>query len=121
MKNLKFLLFILLGLLAVSCGDDACESTDINEIILGTWSYNGFDITFNADGSMDDPSNLFEGEINNVILDEDRYTLNGDSILTIETFSSSPPAEISIDYKIDSYNCEEMVLTSFVTVTMEKK
>lgn len=111
---LLFMMVLCAGFITSCGGDEDCETTDINQIILGNWTFEGDDLTFNADGSIDDPNNVFEGEINGIVLDQDSYTLEGDTVLIIRTFSIDPPAALSLDYTILEYDCNEILLEVFI-------
>jgi len=114
-KSIQFIFLTLLTLLIfTSCGDEDCELTELDEIIIGTWEVAGSDVTFNEDGSLIDRDNIFEGEINGIQLLEKSYSLEGDSIITIRTFSSDPPASLGFDLEIDEYDCNEIETTLFL-------
>ncbi|MDF1696198.1 MAG: hypothetical protein P1U56_10215 [Saprospiraceae bacterium] len=120
MKKLLLGLFIATTLFA-SCGSD-CELTELDEIILGEWTLNGSDITFNADGTMDDPDNVFEAEINGVSLQDKTYTLDGNSTINIKSSSEDPPASLSFSYEVTEYDCDEIKMTAFIlTLTLKRK
>ena len=123
MKNLYPIAFLLIGMIALSsCSKEECLETDLNDIIIGTWEVQGSDVTFNADGSLSDPDNVFEGEINGIQLLNKSYELEGDSILDINLSNSNPPAALGFILDIDSYDCNEIKTSGFfVSFNFKKK
>jgi hypothetical protein len=119
MKKLLYSL-IILSAVFTSCGED-CELTDINEIIIGDWTLNGFDLSFNADGTIDDPDNAFESSINGIDLLDKTYELEGDTVLIVRSSNTNPPASLSTTFDIESYDCDEIKASAFITFTFKRK
>jgi len=117
----KFLFALLVGsALFASCGSD-CELTELDEIIIGDWSHLGSDITFNADGSMDDPDNVFEASINDIDLLDKSWELESDTLLTITCSNEDPAASLSFDYSILEYDCDKIRANAFIDVSFNRK
>lgn len=119
MKKLCFAIFASLFLCS-SCGSD-CDLTDINEIIIGDWTLNGFDVSFNADGTMSDPTGVFLLSVNNIELNDKSYTIEGDSILNIRFSNENPPASGTTKHTIVSYECEQIVTNYLTNFTFIRK
>jgi len=120
MKKLLFSLVCIVALFA-SCGSEDCELTDINDIIIGDWTLNGFDLTFNTDGTLDDPDNVLEASINDIDLLDKTYTLEGDTVLAIRSSNADPAASLTSYFDIESYDCNEIVTESLIKFTFKRK
>lgn len=112
--------FAIFTLILASCGTD-CELTELDEIIIGDWSFRGKDISFNADGTMDDPDNAFETSVNGFDLLIKSWSLEADTVLIIRCASDDPPFAISTNFLVESYDCNEIKANSLLTFTFRRK
>jgi len=116
---------LLLGLIVVSaffasCGSD-CELTALDEIMVGEWTLNGSDLTFRADGTMDDPDNVIEASVNDIDLLDKSWSTEGDTVLIITSSNAEPAASLSTNFEIESLDCDEVQANAFITFVFKRK
>ncbi len=109
MKKLTILL--LLAFCYSSCGEK-CEN--ISEIILGQWSLLAADndvVVFQEAGVLVDPDGVLVASTSNGIqLDDQRWSISGDSLLMLSARSTSLLLEAN--YNIESFDCDVITLES---------
>ncbi len=119
MKKLLFG-FIVISALFASCGSD-CELTALDDIMVGEWTLNGNDLSFNADGTLDDPENAFEASINDIDLLDKTWSTEGDTVLIVTSSNVDPPASLSTNFEIESLDCDEVKANALITFTFKRK
>lgn len=112
---------VFIAAIIASCGTEDCELTDINDIIIGDWTLNGSDLTFNSDGTLDDPDNVLEASLGDIELLDKSYALEGDTVLSIKSSNSDPALSLTTYFDIESYDCNEIVTKSFFTIKFKRK
>jgi len=118
---------LLLGLFAVTvlftaCGEDDCELTTLDEIIIGEWKVlTDQTIEFRADGTIVDDENFFDTELNEQPLNVKTYTLQSDTLIVVETANEAGDLSLSLEYTVNSYDCNEMNLEFILPIIFERK
>jgi hypothetical protein len=116
MKIFNLLLVASLLLLSVACNkdDDDDPCTNLNDVIVGSWSITALgmdlgDVEFKADGTLLDPDDaLIGGEVGGVILDEKSYVVNGNTSFTATAEKGGNSVEV--EYDVTAFDCDEITL-----------
>jgi len=126
----SFILLLLPLFLITSCdGDDdsvSCEADSLSEIIVGTWEadYDPNTVTFNADGTLDDPNEVvIGGEVNGIVFTEKTYEVISDTELYVRAQEPNNPTN-NVDATLDvtSFDCDEFSIELFgITGTFTKQ